>query len=106
MVVVSEGVRKDLANYLGLLPEKLYIIENGCDIGDINKLAQEELNEEIAGLLYGRKVVMTAGRPSRAKGQWHLIRAFTKVPVQIPEALLVILGTGGLEKYLGELVKM
>lgn len=105
IVAVSEGVRKELVNYLGLRSEKIFIIENGYDIGDINRLAQEGLNEEVTELLHGKKVVITAGRLSRPKGQWHLIRAFTKVVEQIPQAVLVILGTGELEKYLGNLVK-
>lgn len=56
-------------------------------------------------LLTGKKIVMTAGRLAEPKGQWHLIRAFTVVAKRVPEAVLVILGTGELKKYLEELVK-
>lgn len=105
VVAVSEEVRKELVNYLGLQPEKVVAIENGYDIDNINKLAQENLNGKMESLLIGKKVVMTAGRLAEPKGQWHLIRAFTVVVRHVPEALLVILGTGELKKYLEELVK-
>ncbi len=105
IVAVSEEVRKELINYLGLQPQKVITIENGYDIDNINKLAQENLNEKMVSLFMGKKVVMTAGRLAEPKGQWHLIRAFTAVVRHVPEALLVILGTGELKRYLDELVK-
>ena len=49
-------------------------------------------------------VVITAGRLTLQKGQWHLIRAFAEVRKRIP-CQLAILGSGELEDYLRGMAK-
>lgn len=48
---------------------------------------------------------MTAGRLVDQKGQWHLIRAFSRVINKLPDAKLLILGQGGNKDYLERLIK-
>ena len=48
---------------------------------------------------------MTAGRLVDQKGQWHLIRAFSRVINKMPDAKLLILGQGGNKDYLESLIK-
>jgi glycosyltransferase involved in cell wall biosynthesis len=47
----------------------------------------------------GLPVIITAGRLTKEKGQWHLIRAFAEVRKKLP-CQLAILGAGELESYL------
>lgn len=45
------------------------------------------------------------GRLDSQKGQWHLIRSFTKVVQQEPKAVLLIIGTGECKQYLRKLIQ-
>ena len=62
------------------------------------------MNENIRSIFDDNLVIITVGRLTRQKGQWHLIRAFKKVKEVFPESKLIILGEGELEIYLKELV--
>lgn len=99
IVAVSSGIRKELIEGFGLQDDKVVTIENGCDISAIRQQAEEEWDEE-DDLLKEKKLVVTAGRLTEQKGQWHLIRAFSRVIEKKQDAVLLILGAGPLENYL------
>lgn len=103
IVAVSRGVEEELQEFFHLKPEKLTVIENGYNVIDIQQQAKEDLTEEERGLLKDKVVIATVGRLTEQKGQWHLIRAFTEVVKKVPNAFLVIIGSGGLESYLRQL---
>lgn len=105
VVAVSEGVRRELLSYFRLKKDKVTAIENGYDLKAIRQQAEQKENDGIVDLFPGHKVIITAGRLTGQKGQWHLIRAFTEIIKQVPSALLVIVGAGELETYLKELAK-
>lgn len=105
IVAVSKGVEEELSALFHLEKSKVITIDNGYDVLDIQKQGREELQNSQNSLFDKRKVVTTAGRLANQKGQWHLIRAFTEVVKAVPDALLVILGSGELEQYLKQLVK-
>lgn len=105
IVAVSKGVEEELSAVFHLTESKIVTIDNGYDVLDIQKQGREELQNNERYLFDQRKVVTTAGRLTDPKGQWHLIRAFTEVVKAVPDALLVILGSGELEQYLKQLVK-
>jgi glycosyltransferase involved in cell wall biosynthesis len=54
--------------------------------------------------IFEKRVIVNVGRLVQAKGQWHLIRAFSDVIKKIPELNLIIIGEGELESYLKELI--
>lgn len=99
IVAVSTGIKKELVEGFGLSDNKVFIIENGCDISALKEQAEESWDAE-DNLLEGKRIIITAGRLSEEKGQWHLIRAFGRIAEEEKNAVLVILGAGPLENYL------
>lgn len=99
---VSNAIKDDLVKNFRLDENKIRVIYNPYDIERIKKLSQEQIEEEYKEI-FQKPTIITAGRLSKQKGQWHLIRALKKVKEKIPEAKLVILGNGELENYLKEL---
>lgn len=105
IVAVSRGVEGELSENFQLEKSKVITIDNGYDVSNIQRQGQEELQDNEKLFFDSRKVVVTAGRLTNAKGQWHLVRAFTEVVKEVPDAFLVILGSGELEQYLRQLAK-
>ncbi len=105
IVAVSAGIREELIADFGLKKENIITIENGYNMEEIRLQCEERLSEQQEKLLYDKKIIATTGRLSLQKGQWHLIRAFSEVMKEIPNALLMIIGSGELENYLKDLSK-
>lgn len=101
VVAVSPGIKQELIE-LGVRNEKIVTIENGYNIALMEQQANEPWDEE-DGMLIGKKLVVTAGRLSDEKAQWHLIRAFCEVSKKDKDAVLLILGSGSLENYLKQI---
>ena len=103
-VVISDMVEKDLADHFAVRKDKLTTIYNACDVELIQKLAEEEPVypfQREDGLFY----FVTVGRLTKAKGHWHLLRAFKKLSEERPNARLLMVGTGELEEKTKGLVK-
>lgn len=104
VIAVSEGVKKELIEYVKISSGKITVIRNGYDIAEIENKAKDITDEDIVSRIRKHPTVINVGRLDNAKGQWHLIRAFNKVLETIPEALLVIVGDGGQREYLDSLI--
>lgn len=98
-VPVSYRIKKELIENFGLSDNKVVVIENGCDIFELRERAEESWDAEDK-LLEGKKIIITIGRLSEQKGQWHLIRAFGSIINEEKDVVLLILGAGPLENYL------
>src|SRR5262249_52686026 len=100
-VAVSESVKQDLVDRFGVPEKQIVVIPNAIDVSNVASLAREDLdcpwNPEVP-------VIVTAGRLSPVKAQWHLIRAFAEVQ-KIRRCQLVIIGSGELEGYLKSLAR-
>ncbi len=105
IVAVSSGIKEELVREFGMKADQVVVIENGCNVSALTRKAAEALEGKDAEL-EDKKLIVTAGRLSEPKGQWHLIRAFREVSRREPEAMLLILGAGELEEYLKRLVKV
>lgn len=107
IVALSQMVKYDLVKNYNVNESKVKVIYNPCDKKAIKrKVAEGDLTEEEIKIFESSdKVVITAGRLSQQKGQWHLIRSFSKVVEEIPDAKLVILGEGEKEEYFKILIK-
>ncbi|MFZ8830964.1 MAG: glycosyltransferase [Thermodesulfobacteriaceae bacterium] len=97
IIAVSHGVKQSLIN-LGIEEEKIKVIYNPYPIDEIRELANEPLGsyEEI----YKEPVLITAGRLTKQKGQWYLLRIFKALKEKHKALKLVILGEGELKDYL------
>lgn len=105
IVACSKGIENELISIYKLKQDKVTTIENGYDIDDIKKKAEESIEPDIKEKISGKKLIVTVGRLTYQKGQWHLIRAFNKLLEEYPDSVLMIIGTGELEGYLKSLVK-
>jgi len=102
IIAVSYGVKQSLIN-LGIEEEKIKVIYNPYPINKIRELAKESLGsyEEI----FKHPVLITAGRLTKQKGQWYLLRIFKALKEKHKDLKLVILGEGELKEYLVGLSK-
>jgi glycosyltransferase involved in cell wall biosynthesis len=100
IIAVSHGVKHSLIN-LGIKEEKIKVIYNPYPIDEIRELAKEPLGsyEEI----FKHPVLITAGRLTKPKGQWYLLRVFKALKEKHKDLKLVILGEGELKEYLVKL---
>ncbi len=100
IIAVSQGVKQSLIN-LGIEEEKIKVIYNPYPIDEIRELAKEPLGsyEEI----FKHPVLITAGRLTKPKGQWYLLRVFKTLKEKHKYLKLVILGEGELKDYLVKL---
>lgn len=104
IVALSLGAKEDLVSFYKIKPSKIDVIYNACDAEKIQSMASEILHD-VDTLFSYKKIVITAGRLTGQKGQWHLIRAFKLVHVKVPDAKLLILGQGEEKEYLKLLIK-
>jgi glycosyltransferase involved in cell wall biosynthesis len=100
IIAVSHGVKESLIN-LGIEEEKIKVIYNPYPIDEIRELAKEPLGsyEEI----FKEPILITAGRLTKPKGQWYLLRVFKALKEKHKDLKLVILGEGELKEYLVKL---
>lgn len=103
IVAVSKGVKEELIYDFNINPDKVKVLYNPVDLGSVERLAEKEIgnnnwfDEDIP-------LITNMGRLTKAKGQWHLIRAFSELRKQ-QKCKLAIMGYGELKEYLESLVK-
>jgi len=102
VIAVSRGVREELIRDFQIEPEKIRLLYNPVDIKKIQCLANEKVNDEWFN--DDVPILINMGRIAEQKGQWYLIRVFSKVREK-KECRLVIRGNGELKPYLEKLVR-
>lgn len=100
-VSLSEMVKIDLVDNYDIDANKIITIYNHVD----QELLKAQKNESDFVLDVNRKYIVNMGRLHHQKGQWHLIRAFSKIATQCPDLDLLILGEGELKQHLQQLAK-
>ncbi len=103
IIAVSEGVKEELICDFNISPDKVKVLYNPVDIWNVKKLAEKEI-EGNSWLDKDVPVIINMGRLTKAKGQWHLIRAFSEIRKH-RRCKLVIIGYGELKEYLESLVE-
>ena len=104
IIVVSHVAAEDLVKNFNVRREKIKVIYNPVDVQKIQKLSREPLGAQYREV-FRNLVVITMGRFTKQKGQWHLIEAFKKFKEIVPGAQLVILGEGELRESFQKLAK-
>ena len=89
----SEGMSRDVKDFMKADPEKIRLIYNPTVTPDIFEKAQQPTNH-VWFDQHTAPIVLAAGRLKPQKDFTTLIRAFADVKQTIPEARLVILGDG------------
>lgn len=93
----------EFQTHFGVPPERLRVIHNYCDHESLKQVVkQTAIPADYAGV-FKHPTVIACGRFKPVKGFEQLIRAFSRVHEQLPDARLVILGDGPLMPALREL---
>lgn len=107
LITVSYPMNEDLIRH-GFDAAKIRVCWNGVylDKYDPNRLNQEEIEDLRAeyGIGPEEKMILFVGRLTAVKGVINLVKAMPTVISRHPEAKLVILGTGELEKSILDLI--
>jgi len=101
IVVVSKSIKKELERNYRVSPEKIRVIYNPLYFDEIQAKKTEPLREYEA--IFKSPVLITAGRLTKQKGQWYLLRVFKALKEDMPHLKLVLLGDGELKEYLADL---
>ncbi len=105
IVALSEKVKIQLITDFGIDETKIIRIYNPYPIAEFKSKSSEEIeSEDIKQFIKNKYSVVTAGRLTKQKGGWHLIRAFAKIKEKNPDAVLLFLGEGELSKALHNLI--
>lgn len=99
IVAISNQVRDDLISNFKADSNKVVTIYNPSIINNKDNI---KIDDKYFG---NGSVAITLGNLKFQKGQWHLIRAFSEVVKNNPNAKLLILGEGEYRQYLEQLIK-
>lgn len=102
--VNSPGMVEAVKEFYHLPDDRIFLLNNFFFLDEIRERAAEPLPCEHERIFSG-KVIITSGRLSAQKGQWHLIEAFSRIVRSNPDVNLVILGDGELRGYLIDLAE-
>lgn len=100
VISISNQVKMDLVTNFKVKENKITTIYNpssAIEFGNMKLKVKEDF--------WNNQVIINIGRLTHQKGQWHLIRAFSKVIQKIPNIKLIILGEGELYEVLQQLIE-
>ena len=100
IVAVSKNTEQQMVEKFPEYTHKIQCIYNHLDLENIDKQAKEK-----SPLPINMRYILSVGRFSHEKGQWHLIKAFAKLSKIFPELRLVMIGSGKLEDDFKKLAK-
>ena len=109
IITVSYPMQEDLIRH-GFDPDKIKVCWNGINVEKYNP--RELSDEAVAGLRsrYGigpnDKMILFVGRLTAVKGVLNLVKAMPTVASKYPDAKLVILGKGELERSISDLINI
>lgn len=101
VVSVSTIIANSLIHNFGVQKKQVRVIYNPIDTVSVEKLSKESTGKFDG--IFKSPVIINVGRLTKAKGQWHLLKAFKKVKSQIPDTKLMLIGEGELKNILLEL---
>lgn len=109
VIACSKGIVDQLVSDFGY--KNGTYVYNPLDVAEVQQKAKEAVSdmpfEDVAGARNSdstgnpedAKVIVTLGRDDYLKGFWHLLKAFSLVAKEHPEARLLILGDGDWTRY-------
>ena len=98
--VITKKMNNDLLSMGINNTEHIY---NGHDIQSYQTMANKDLPISLSNEKY---IYLNIGRLNEAKGQWHLLKAFSLCVIKDPNLILIIIGEGELERDLKSLIKL
>ena len=107
IIAQTRDIKEDLVEHYALNSNIIHVNYSAIDIDKIDGIIanQDKSSDKFTKKWIDKNsTVITAGRFTRQKGHGHLIRAFSEVVKEIPNAKLVIFGKGELENYYKKLI--
>ncbi|MFF2497412.1 glycosyltransferase [Peribacillus sp. NPDC058075] len=102
VVSVSKVIAEKAESVFHIEKSKSKVLYNPYDVEYIRKKAEEQITE--IDIPKNGKIVISVGRLVNQKGFNHLIKAFSQVLNDIPDALLLIVGHGDKDSKLRKLI--
>ena len=93
-IAVSQSTKEELTKRLGIDPDKIAVIPNGVDSEKYKPGTKDP-----------RPTILWVGRIKKYKNLDHLLKAYRAVKQEVPDAQLIIIGTGNQEWKMKELAK-
>lgn len=105
LVTCSQGVKDDIVANFGVNEKRVNVIYNFCDLK--KDILVDTTTDAFTKSLCNKQVpkIVTAGSFRHQKAQWHLIKAFSLVVKNHPDAILIIMGDGEYRSQYEELIK-
>jgi glycosyltransferase involved in cell wall biosynthesis len=97
LIAVSEGLRRSYER-IGVPPERFTTVPNG--VAPLRDPIGRPAARAALGLDPVQPVVLTVGRLTHMKGQWHLVDAVPALLARFPELAVVLVGDGPLREAL------
>jgi glycosyltransferase involved in cell wall biosynthesis len=101
IVAVSEQTKRDIIEFYGINPEKIYVIYQDCDAAFQTKLSTEHIENVKVKYQIKKKYILSVGTIIERKNQASLVAAFHKLNLSNYELILV----GGHSKYQDQIEK-
>ena len=93
-IAVSQSTKEELVKRLGIDPYRVAVVPNGVD-----------LERYKPGPKDPRPTILWVGRIKKYKNLDHLLKAYKIVKQEVPDAQLIIIGTGDQEQKIKELAR-
>ena len=95
IVAVSEQTKRDIIDFYGIIPEKIHVIYQDCDVAFQEKWSTEQLENVKSKYEIKHKYILSVGTIIERKNQLTLVKAFHKLDLSNYELILV----GGKSAY-------
>ena len=104
VIAVSNHTKRAIVNDYGIPADKIAVVHNSMDIGDVEPLSGETAYTYVAAMKeLGYRVVVSIGRLTVQKNLVNLLHTFKLVVDRRPKTLLLLVGSGDQEQELIEL---
>ncbi len=109
IITVSDAMKGDLIS-MGYNPEKIMAVPNGVDHEKYNPNKEEFSEKKVREFrnkigVRDDPMIFFIGRLTWVKGVENLVRAMNSVVKEVPEAKLVILGQGGQQESIDDIIE-
>jgi glycosyltransferase involved in cell wall biosynthesis len=95
VVAVSEQTKRDIIDFYGIIPDKIHVIYQDCDVAFQQKLSIEQIENVKKKYQIKKKYILSVGTIIERKNQLTLVKAFQKLNLSNYELVLV----GGKSAY-------
>lgn len=99
LIAVSKYVKRTITKEYGITSDKVKVIPNAVDINKFNPAIKGyEIRERLN--IQSEPIVLFVGRLDHTKGIMYLLKSFSKIVKNIPDAKLIIIGKGQLRNHI------